>query len=353
MRMKKLMILAVTAAIAAVGCNKTFEVTPTTNESHPINFSSWAERLTKATVDGSFNVNDNFKVWGEKVVDATPATVFNGVTVTKTLADPETWESASKQYWDLSATSYTFYGISPAADGYTVNPSTGAVTASPTIEFTGHNNDVLVAQKKVVNKTDGVGNFNNFGKVAMTFNHVAALVDVKVKVSAGLAAAGAHVQVSALELQKISKQGTFTVAGGYTTEPAATWAPAAAAAGTTASFSADANLNTDLDDSGALLINKLVVLPQDFRDAGDFIQKLSIAYNITQGGGSANNFAPDPISLKAFDDIDDTDNLDTHPSGWAPGYHYTYVVTIDAHAIEFTATISNWTTDSAYYYLIN
>ena len=362
MRMKKLMILAV-AAIALVACSKTFDTGVRTNEGKAIGFGTWTEHLTKtgpASVDNAFAVNDNFKVWGEKLVESTHTDVFTGVTVTKTVASPETWNYSPKQYWDLSATNYTFYAIAPASDGYNVDETTGAVSDSPTISFAGNDNDVLVAQQAVVAKTAGSGNFDSFAPVRLTFNHVAALVDVKVKISAGLVAAGAQVQVSSIALTNISKEGSFTVAGGYTTAPAAVWAPSTPAAGTTGSFGptngctdASSGLNTDLDASGTILINKLIVMPQDFRDAGDYIQKLDIDYSITQTGGAANNFTPDPFSLKTFDSVDDTDNTDSHPSGWAPGIHYTYVVTIDAHAIDFTAEISNWSTETQYYYLVN
>jgi len=358
--MKKFMILAV-AAIAMVACTKTYEVVETSQEQSPIGFGTWNETLTKASVNNTFDVNDNFKVWGEKLVGETHTTVFNGVTVTKTVAEPETWNYTTKQYWDMSATSYTFYGIAPAADGYTVNATTGAVTASPIITFTGKDSDILVAQKAVVNKTDGGGNFNSFNKVPMVFNHVAALVDIKVKISTGLVAAGATVKVSSIQLQNISTKGTFVVAAGYTTAPAATWTPSTASAETTASFDsedgfvdASEDLNTNLDGTGTILINKLVVMPQGFRTEGDFIQKLDIDYNITQAGGLANNFTPEPFALTTFDDIDNTSNTsDTNVTGWAPGKHYTYVVTIDANTIEFTASVTAWTPESAYHYLVN
>ena len=360
MRMKKLMIFAV-AAIALVACSKEFDTNKSASNGTAIGFGTWAEQLTKATsntVDGTFAVNDNFKVWGSKLVSSTPSDVFTGVTVTKTNASPETWNYSPKQYWDLSADSYTFYAVAPAADGYTVNTTTGQITASPTITFTGNDSDILVAQKALVPNTGG--NFNNFAKVPLIFNHAAAWVDVKVKISAGLVAAGAHVQVSSIALQNISKEGTFTVAGDYTTAPEATWTASTPAAGTVAEYnhasglvSGAAGLNTDLDASGTVLVSKLVVMPQDFRDAGDFIQKLDIDYNITQNGGSANNFTPAPIALTDFDDVEDKDNDDTAVTGWAPGTHYTYVVTIDAHTIEFSATISAWSTEDAFHYLIN
>ena len=47
MRMRKLMILAAVAAIAATACTKTFEVEPTPGNA--IGFGTWANTLTKAS----------------------------------------------------------------------------------------------------------------------------------------------------------------------------------------------------------------------------------------------------------------------------------------------------------------
>lgn len=357
--MKKLMILAALLAVG-VSCTKTYESVESPQNS--IGFGTWTNTLTKATVDGTFGVNDVIKVWGFKTVNASNTTVFNGVELTKTDASPETWDYSPKRYWDTNASSYTFFGVAPSADGYTMDAETGLISASPTIEFTGADSDILVADKTVVNKTDGGGNFNSFNKVNLSFNHVAALLDVKVKLSANLAASGAVVQVSSLELQKISTKGTFVVSSAYTTAPAATWTPSTPGAETTAAFdSADgasdvsANLNTNLDASGTLLIQKLIVMPQDFRTSGEYVQALDIDYNITVDGGSPMNFTPDAFALTTFDNTDNTANTgDTNVTGWAPGYHYTYIITIDAHSIEFTASVENWLpATNAYHYLVD
>ena len=364
--MKRYIFIAAALVLATVSCSKVYDATPV-NHDVPIGFGTWVETMTKATsntIANSFTVDDNFKVWGSKYVTSsdTRTDVFSGVTVTKTLNDPETWTYTTKQYWDTSVDNYTFFGVSPAADGYTVNTASGEITASPTITFTGKDSDIMVAQKAVVNKNDGSGNFNSFAAVPMVFNHVAALVDVIVKPSAGLVAAGANVQVSAIELQNISKEGTFTVAADFTTAPAATWTPSTPAAGTVAAYnqasgvsSGAANLNTNLAAAGAMFIQSLVVMPQNFRNSGDYIQKLDIDYNITQTGGTANSFTPDPFALTLFDNTENSSNEgDTNVTGWAPGVHYIYVVTIDARAIEFTASISAWGDPIyAYNYLVN
>ena len=74
--MKKLIILAA-AAIAAVACSRTFDTAPAKEQA--IGFGTWAETLTKATVENTFDVNDHIGVFGVKTKSATNTTVFNNV----------------------------------------------------------------------------------------------------------------------------------------------------------------------------------------------------------------------------------------------------------------------------------
>lgn len=356
--MKKIMILAAIAA-AAISCSKSFELTPT--QEAPIGFGTWAETMTKATVDNTFDQGATFKVWGFKTVNAANANVFNGVTVTKQTADNNSWSYEGKKYWDLSATSYTFYAVSPAADGYNLDTGNGAITTSPSIVFHGSDSDILVADKAVVQKTDGAGNFNSFGRVPLSFNHVAALLDVNVKASAGLIADQATVKVASIQIQNIDSKGTFIVDANYTSAPAAHWTTAQVAEayvvdtfdqseGTGTSY----ELNTALGDASRTFINKLIVMPQVFRTSGTQKQQVSISYKIQYAGGEETVFSPAAYDLTMFDNLDNEVNTDTKVTGWAPGKHYIYTITIDANAINFTASIEGWGDPvNAYNYLTN
>ncbi len=353
--MKKVVILAA-AALTLAACAKTYELQETAQPK--IGFGTWAETLTKATVGGTFEKDDTFKVWGYKTVSDTDYDVFEGVTVTKKTTDNNSWAYDNLKYWDLSATSYTFYAVSPAANGYTLSTDDGAISVSPSIAFTGKNSDILVADKTVVNKTDGAGNFNGFERVNLSFNHVAALLDVNVKASAGLVAENAVVKVKSIQIRNIDSEGTFTVAGGYSDAPAATWAPKADTYATydKTNCTDEENcydLNAAIGNASRTFINKLIVMPQVFRSTGDKMQEVLITYSIQYENGAATDFAPDTFSLALFDIVDDQDNEDTHVSGWAPGTHYIYTITIDANAINFTASIKDWKTteNNAYYYL--
>lgn len=80
MRMKKYLIYALTAAIAAVGCSKTFEVEET--QAPAIGFGTWADVMTKAPKTG-FATDDEFDVFGFKwnTGPTNQTTVFDGVDV--------------------------------------------------------------------------------------------------------------------------------------------------------------------------------------------------------------------------------------------------------------------------------
>ena len=60
MRMKKLLILAAVAAIAATACTKTFEAKPTAET--PIGFGSWAIRWSTVTAMARFSRPSGLKV---------------------------------------------------------------------------------------------------------------------------------------------------------------------------------------------------------------------------------------------------------------------------------------------------
>ena len=342
MRMKKIMIIAV-AAIALAACSKTFDHNKT--EGAAIGFGTWTENLTKARTQGdnTFVNGDNFNVYGFKTISAANTTVFNGDVVSY---DGTDWTYSNLRFWDPNATSYTFYAASPAGKIASANAQTGEFTSS-SITFAGNDNDVLVADKKVVEKA-------SFGTapVPLVFNHIASLVDFKVKKHSEIAAA--TVAITSFQISNIDNIGTFSVNDAYTdSHPVVTWNPTAHAgtysntSGVTSVAPLPDNIGTDGSD---FLINHLVAMPQTFRTDSN-IQTVTIEYTITSGGDTINNSAT--FNLKTFDNVDDKDNEDTIIGGWEGGKHYIFYITINANAITFTASITNWVTpNNGYHYLI-
>ncbi len=385
MRIKHLLILAATAGMA-LSCATNFEATPT--QEAEIGFGTWAEQLTKAArLPGSSSftesgyLDNDFAVYGYKYKTASdPVTVFNDVEVRTT--DGTVWDYQNHRFWDKGYDSYTFFAISPAsfgteADGTNgstdVNPQDGSFTTR-SINFPGNDYDILVADKKTVLKGDAPY-FNNYATVPLVFNHVASLVDIKVKKAASLH--DATVTISAFQLVDIDKEGKLTVSNVYTdSHPVATWE--ASARGVYAPTNGvvpvsitdpieiveDTNFgSTGADDgnestpytpaSSTILFNNLVVMPQTFRNENESNpQKIQLTYKISVAGGGDNEYQ-DVLYLANFDKLDDTDQSDTKIGSWDPGKHYTFYITIGANAISFSATITNWTEVSGYHYLVN
>ena len=394
--MKRYILIVAAVALATVSCSRHYDVNHH-SEGMPINLSSWADNLTKArTVGGTaFASGDVFYVYGFNTKSTTNTPVFDGVTVTAQDTDPLTWQYTPIRFWDSNTDSYTFYAVSPSENTVTVanlidtRDVTAGTMTSKDLTFSGANNDVLVADKKVVVNDD-------YGKkVELNFRHAAAKFDLKVRKGAGLVAAGATVNVIGVSLVNIESKGRFAVTGynAATADPDPNKALVARWTLADTPVPAEFKSENDVDDSttpvtpaisssnkvevtatlssdptSQYLIKDLIVMPQDFNattalKAG---QGLKISYEIITGTGTAAQtvtFTDKVYDLVLFDETDyDTDddtgegvdyNKATKVTGWDPGIHYTYIVTLDANAIEFTAKMQAWGTESGYYYLIN
>lgn len=379
MRMKKLMILAV-AAIGLVACSKTFEVN--TTEGSPIGFGTWANVMSKAEsrVQGTniFLSGDTFNVYGYKTVSTTSTNVFDGDVVRAkgaTAGDGlavTAWEYSPLRFWDPTASSYTFFAVSPSgkiataptADG--TGEYTGLFTSN-VITFTGHDNDVLVATKKVVTAYSST-------PVQIQFNHAASLIDVNVKKDAAMPA-GATLKITAASIIGVQNAGTFTVNhyDGTSLEPVigttdwgwaidgsstattytSTATPVTVSAATT-EYNGETHVGTTTGTPQDLFTS-FVLMPQDL-SAG--AQKLHLEYKIVTREATelvseiATSYTAE-VDIKNFV-VTDKNNNDAAAvsTSWDPATHYTYTVTIGANAINFTASINPWTNKTSYYYIV-
>ena len=293
-----------------------------------------------------------FKVNGDE-----KPVVFNGDVVTY---GTPTWTYTNTRYWDPAATSYTFYAISPSGvvPAANVTATTGAIAAT-NVTFNGNDNDILVANQKVVTPTGTPASYSS-DPVEMQFKHISSLVDFKVKKHTDLNAA--TVAITSFSITNIDNAGTFAVATGYTTDvlPNVTWTATGRATFKNNSEESgkhgvtEVTLPTNVANTGNdFLINNLVIMPQTFRSASDEnIQTVNISYTITDAASNVSTHSTS-FELKSFDNVDDTDNTDTIITGWEKGKHYTFVITINANAIKFTGSIVDWTTQTGYSYLVN
>ena len=382
--MKRYILIVAAVALATVSCSRNYDVNPA-GEGAEIGFGTWAENLTKAEAreagTSTFLAGDTFAVYGYKAAsdDSGKTTAFDDDVVTASGSGSLTWDYPNHRFWDVNFDKYVFFGISPSAIGTAaeVNAQTGAIT-SQTISFTGKNNDILVAEKTTVNKGDSPY-FNNYGTVNMVFNHVASLVDLKVKKSPALA--NATVTVSAIAFENIQSAGVLTVTEYNKTTAtssngaAASWSSTATASYGPASGVESVDITSPIEiaqdpafnaatpaaPTGSTdLIKKLVVKPQTFDDTknASVSQKLTVTYQVavTDGAGnSSSNEYTSTLWLSDFDIVDDAAQDDTKVASWEAGKHYTFYITIDANEIKFSASINDWVSTDAtgYHYLLN
>lgn len=365
MRMKKLIVLAA-VAIATVACSRTFDTAPAKDQA--VGFGSWTNTLTRArTIGGTaFDSGDFFFVYGYTSGAQTP---FDG---TKVSYDGTDWTYSPLRFWDRNNDNYHFYAISPsestaaATDLVASHDVTDGTMTTVSLTLSGKNNDILVADSVQVIKA-------HYGEVVnLNFRHAGALLDVKVRKGAALGDNGV-LKITAVTLENINKTGTLAVTGynapdhatapkkailSWTSSATGSYVPADGVNEVT-TISAATPITTTGDQ---FLFNNLVVMPQTFAASQ---QRVKISYTITTGTGAdeqTNTFTDKTYDLVLFDKTDYDSSLGTDPdaqntnprvTGWLDGVHYTYVLTIDAEAIVFSASMESWATDDGYYYLIN
>ena len=366
MRMKKIILIAA-VAIAAAACSKTFDTNLATEKA--IGFGTWAENLTKAEArtqgTSEFKAGDTFSVSGYKdKTTPAPVTVFDNVTVTASGTPVDKWDYVSAtealRFWDTKYDSYTFYAVSPAAAA-TMDAQAGTIAATSKV-FSGKNNDILVADKVTVAKGDAPSYFNGYATVDLTFKHAATLVDVKVKKTNALA--NNDVTIKAFALNNIASEGTFAVSGYTGTTPTIAWNSTATASygpgdgvvPVSISPAIEIALDNTFDSSNAdpakvpagstTLINNLVVMPQAIS-----AQTITFTYNIE--GDAADHAVT--LNIADFDKVDNDNQNQAKVGKWEAGKHYTFYITIDAHAIQFNASIDSWDAVyvNGYHYILN
>lgn len=332
MSMKKAVFLA-TAALSLVACGKTYLDEPVAQ--NPIGFNTWTNNLTKARTAGSsqFGNGDKFVVEGFKTISGSPVVVFDNTEVSTT--DGSTWTYDKTRYWDSNATTYAFYAFSsPDTD---LHFDTEGKIDDTDVEFTGANNDILLANSVDVAPA-------NYGKpVDFSFKHIGALVDLKVKKAAALS--DATVAISSIALEGIGGIGTVKVTGYSSNVPSVTWDITG-----NKTYSNTTDLPNNLSTTATDIIQNRVVIPQTLTDT----KILKISYTITDKANNINTFNNVVVKLNEFDKEDNTENKseDVFITSWDASTHYTYTLTIAANAITFTASITDWTNVSGYNYLV-
>ena len=373
MRNKQFILIAAVAIVTA-SCAHSFEAKET--QQSAIGFGTWAEQLTKAEArvpgTNTFKVGDTFNIYGYNTINSTEKNIFDGDVVEATSGDPASeWTYSPLRFWDPTASSYTFYAVSPSGILYSAptDAQSGAYNGlfvSTSRTFNGHNNDNLVATKKEVPNSEYAH------PVLMQFNHVASLIDVKIKKDAALPAE-AKLKITSASLVNVKSVGAFTVVSydNSSKKPNTTWtastltnypweATPPMVVGQKTEYSGTAAGTTTGEDQ--YLFQNFVLLHQTLNPA-DNAPTLHIEYKIVTREATTEPAVAEisteytaNIAIKDFVTTDCTNNQGDSPTyastSWAPGTHYIYTVTIGANAIVFTAEINNWDVVNGYRYLL-
>lgn len=364
-------ILIVAAAALVVSCSKTYDTKPVSQQE--ISFGTWAETLTKARATANdntaFQAGDVFDVYGFKTVGGANKQVFNGDDVTATVSGSTvTWDYTPHRFWDPAAASYTFFAALPANKLATAPWETGLFVSNDIVfddpkSFT---NDILVADKTVVNGTGDSAPYAYTNPVQINFNHIASCVDLLVKQDNTLG--NAEVKVTALSLLNISNKGAYEVTAYSTNVPTVTWdeADEPTTLGTAGVYTVNETFPITVSGKttysehaasstageAATIFSGYVFKPQTL--VAD-TQKIKLSYTIKVGDEEPNTYTDIVFDINKFQQTDTDNNSGTDITAWEPKTKYIYTITIGANDIQFTAAVKDWenTVNNGYHYLLN
>lgn len=206
--MKKFFLLAA-ATITIIGCSQNDVLNEIEQPEVLIGFKdAYIGKKTKAGEVNSIATlqtnNGTMKVWGWKTVSGSVTRVFNGqlVTYNANYAPTNTnWEYSPLKYWDMEASNYKFYAVSPSTTKLTIN-ETSRIISGTGLEQVQILEDMNGASKKTSANTTAIdylvatavdkepkGNATD-GDVSFAFSHILSKLTVKVKTDTEFANTG-------------------------------------------------------------------------------------------------------------------------------------------------------------------
>ena len=248
--MKKYLFILATAAIVA-GCTKNDSFQEIDTPDNAIGFSTYAGKQTRAEnssateKDNLEDYNTTFKVWGYKYVNGTESPVMGAVEDNSTYTYPgqlvehkdanasatpavtEGWYYTPIRFWDKSATSYSFYAVSPNAPtgASWVWDSTNKKVSIANFAITGYNSVTTPATTVDVDKvltenlttedlmiaTD-VTDYKTYDNtpVLLDFNHILSRLNIGVRKASTLD--DFEVKLNSIKVYNMKSNGSFNEA---------------------------------------------------------------------------------------------------------------------------------------------
>jgi hypothetical protein len=340
-RIIRIMATAAACALLLAGCSIRLDdpaLTKAQLQDGAIGFSAGSALLlddalpTKSGSDlkTAFAVNDNFYVYGAKVVSGTRYTVFNGQSVGLTslgadALDPldDVWEYSPLRFWDSNATQYDFVAISgPATSaGISSDPAAaGHLRASVTFDATSCPCDIMAAGHL---RTDG-----SITPVNFEFNHILSAVRVTIINDSP----AISVTVSSYGFRNICYRaiGTVEQSGrGLSTMGTSDWGTPSYTSSTILGHSASPGIVLAQGEEFAMTADKWdLMVPQELAPYGDYIPQLMLDYEYDQVNPYTeileHNHPVFPIRLEEIT-VKNSEELIT---SWLPGKKYSYEIHI-------------------------
>lgn len=368
--MKRILVLASSAALVLGGCNKVDHVTGGPSPASSVSFSTYLG--TKGLEKTDFKMGDQFFTYGVKTVadfDVTApafteyvfkgvAPLAHGMTVTHMGLedDKPLWEYNEVAPWDDKKA--TFFAVSPVPQGavnygITLKPIAEKDTI-PSIDFevvggyaTGAAGaDILAASEKIKEQADlmwaySPNNIKTGGAIQMSFRHALSQLRFSVKAfhTMGL------LRINSVTLKKVMTKGTLTLAHDETTKGDVNYLGGWSAASAPLDFAV--NLLTEnvgaIDpfvfipgvSEAPIPINitdndeALMMIPQVLTGIG-----LEVKYSYSHDGKDWQNYETGTL-------LDyELAKLSSH---WNPNIRYNYCLNINpGKAITFTGDIEEW-----------
>lgn len=326
--MKKILFAAV-AALAITSCsqNEEFE---NPNQKAEINFSTIVSKATRASelVTDGLKTNGGYKVYAYNTgkddmgtgINLSSSAFMDDVAVTWNTTDSK-WEmSGGPYYWPLED-KIQFFAYSPAT---TVTYKKPTAAGYPSFDYTiaevANQEDLVVAYTKNQTKEKA-----NKGVVALTFKHVLAQINFKLKAKDP----DFTYSVDSIVLSNIPNKATFT----YGAAPETTIGTWGSPSGTASyKYVADYpnNLTSDADVELKKADNALMLMPQTLgADA-----KIVIGYSVTNTASGATVF-------------DSTKEVSLKDIVWNAGDKILYTLSLPSGAekLGFTYEVVGWNTE--------
>ena len=370
--MKKILILAASAALVlAASCTKNEVVSTVNDEQHAIGFSNYAPRsITRAGtsyIDATVLPNGSqFVVYGYANTAATWASTLapafmNGVTVTFSGTDSSeaTQDYSPVRYWPAGDAAnldwLSFYGYYPAS-GAGIAPT--VTTGLGSYVFTAQDNakdmiDFMVtdlAKDYVYGTAAGTDpNVAVDGVVPLTFHH--ALTKVQFVFQTDNTDANTTITINSATLKNIVKKGTLTVQETFATATNNTspWAPSTEAADK-GDYTVTINKATaDVDLTNATAGTPVTPKPMTVDNEDIFLmvpqevttgKNLVIVWTVTTSGVATQNTSTIDLSDINISVGGESSNL------WKANKSVIYTITVGLKPIKFTGSVTAWDTNT-------